>query len=514
MTAFSASFRALLGRFAVDRRGNVAMMWALSGLISMGMIGLSLDFTRATTSRAALQNAVDAAALAIGAKPNLSASQREALAETYLAGNFTLDPSMGTPVLTNVVASESDVVVSARIDVPTTLGSLFTDKFSPAASSRVVWGQTKLWVSLALDNTGSMLEADDDGVTKLSALTTATNQLLDMLEDVEVQPGDIEVSFVPFSKTVNVGTGAVNESWIDWTDWEAPPPNASTTQTGQPLSKYGPQGTYKTCPWRSSSNGYACQINSTNGSSTYSNSTNITDGMFCPSRDTGSKNAGRGNRFYNGCLNSVKTVASCTSNCTYTHTWVPNARGTWSGCIMDRNQSYDVNMTTPVSAATGFPAENGASCVPSQMQGGLGHNWGLLHAKANAMTAGGNTNQTIGLAWGMMAQTPGAPLFAPVLPEFTTRYIILMSDGLNTQNRWTSTRSAIDARMTAACANAKQEGFVIYSIYVDTGGSGDSAVMEGCASDASKYYALTTSGSIVTAFNQIGQEITKLRVAH
>ncbi|MBT9444172.1 MAG: Tad domain-containing protein [Hyphomonadaceae bacterium] len=490
------------------------MIWALASVVMLGIVGLSIDFSRANTSKAALQNAVDAAALAIGAKPNLSQTEREALAATYLRENFGLDASMGTPILSSVVTNDNDVVVSARVDVPTTLGALFTPRLSPNASSRVVWGQTKLWVSLALDNTGSMLEKDVNGVTKLSSLITATNQLIDMLEGVEVNPGDIEVSLIPFSKTVKAGLGNVAAAWIDWTDWEAPPLNVATTYNGQPLSKFGPQGTYKMCPWRSSSNGYACQTNSTNGSSTYGSTTTITNGTFCPSRDNGSKNAGRGNRYYNGCYNSVKTVASCTSNCTYTHTWTSNAHGTWSGCIMDRNQSYDVNMTTPTSAATRFPAENGASCVPSEMLGGLGHNWGLLRAKTDAMTAGGNTNQTIGLAWAMMSQTPGAPFNAPSVPEFTTRYIILMSDGLNTQNRWSSSQSAINARMTAACVNAKQDGFVIYSIYVDTGGSGNSAVMEACASDSSKYYALTTSGSIVTAFNQIGQEITKLRVAH
>lgn len=507
MTAFLASFRTAFGRLRGDRRGNVAMIWALAGVVSMGIIGLSIDFSRANTSRAALQNAVDSAALAIGAKPNLTQSQRETLAATYLRENFTLDASLGTPILTGVVANDNDVTVNARIEVPTTLGSLFAPKLSPVASSRVVWGQTKLWVSLALDNTGSMAGG------KLTALKTATHQLLTMLDNVEIQPGDIEVSLIPFSKTVNVGTTNVNATWIDWTDWEAPPPNGTTVASGS-WSDYGPQGKKKFCPWTSSSNGYACQTTSTNGSANYGSSATIASGLFCPSQDSGSKNAGRGGRYYNGCYNSVKTVAGCTSNCSYTHTWVPNARSTWTGCIMDRTQSYDVNMTSPTSAATRFPAENGVSCVPTAMIGPLNHDWSTLHSKTDEMSAAGNTNQTVGLAWAMMAQADSAPLSAPDLPDFTTRYIILFSDGQNTQNRWSSTQSAIDARMALACTNAKSAGFVIYSIYVDTGGGGNSAVMQSCASDSSKYYALTTAGSIVTAFNQIGQEITKLRVAH
>ena len=507
MAAFYASLRASFRRLGGDRRGNVAMIWALAGVASLGIIGLSLDFSRANTSRAALQNAVDAAALAVGAKPGLTQSQRETLAATYLRENFTLDASLGTPVLSSVVANANDVVVNARIDVPTTLGSLFSQRLSPVASSRVVWGQTKLWVSLALDNTGSMAGS------KLTALKTATHQLLTMLDNVEIQPGDIEVSLIPFSKTVNVGTTNVNATWIDWTDWDAAPPNGTTVAAGS-WSDYGPQGKKKYCPWTSSSNGYACQTTSTNGSTNYGSSTTVTGGLFCPSQDNGSKNAGRASRYYNGCYTSTKTVASCTSNCSYTHTWVPNAHDTWSGCIMDRNQSYDVNMTSPVSTVTRFPAENGASCVPTAMIGSLNHGWATLHAKTDDMTAAGNTNQTVGLAWAMMAQAESAPLSAPTLPDFTTRYIILFSDGQNTQNRWSSSQSSVDARMTMACTNAKAAGFVVYSIYVDTGGGGNSSVMQACASDAGKYYALTTAGAIVTAFNQIGQEITKLRVAH
>jgi Flp pilus assembly protein TadG len=508
MTAFLASFRATLDRLTGDRRGNVAMIWALAGVVSMGIIGLSIDFSRANTARAALQNAVDAAGLAIGAKPGLTQPQREALAATYLRENFSLDSSMGTPVLTGVVANANDVVVSARIDVPTTLGALFAPKLSPNASSRVVWGQTKLWVSLALDNTGSMAG------TKLTALKTATHQLLTMLDNVEVQPGDIEVSLIPFSKTVNVGTTNVSAPWIDWTDWEAPPANHSIV-ANDTWADYGPQGRRTNCPWTSGNNGYVCMRAAPNGSTNYSSSATVTGGLFCPSVDSGSRNAGRASRHYNGCFNSVKRVASCTSNCKYDHTWIPNARSTWTGCIMDRTQSHDVNMTVPTSAATRFPAENSASCVPVPMLGSLNHDWAALHAKTDAMTAVGNTNQTIGLAWAMMAQNNSQPLSAPSLPEFTTRYIILFSDGQNTQNRWSSTQSAVDARMTLACNNAKDAGFVVYSIFVETGGgAANSAVMQACASDASKYYALTTAGAIVTAFNQIGQEITKLRVAN
>ena len=32
---------------------------------------------------------------------------------------------------------------------------------------------------------------------------------------------DVQVAIVPFAVDVNVGTNYVNETWIDWTDWDA-----------------------------------------------------------------------------------------------------------------------------------------------------------------------------------------------------------------------------------------------------------------------------------------------------
>jgi len=72
-------------------------------------------------------------------------------------------------------------------------------------SSTVTWGQTKLWVSLVLDNTGSMSETDGTGLSKISALKTAATQMLTTLQNASGQPGDVQVALVPFTKNVDVG---------------------------------------------------------------------------------------------------------------------------------------------------------------------------------------------------------------------------------------------------------------------------------------------------------------------
>jgi hypothetical protein len=119
----------------------------------------------------------------------------------------------------------------------------------------------------------------------------------------------------------------------------------------------------------------------------------------------------------------------------------------------------------------------------------------------------------------MQLQTAGLPYNPPSLPANTTRYIILLSDGLNTMDRWygdgSNQSTSVDTRMALACSNAKSQGFIIYTVFVDLGGTqGNSTVLQNCASGSSNYYDLTTSNAIVTTFNQIAQKITNLRVSN
>jgi hypothetical protein len=136
------------------------------------------------------------------------------------------------------------------------------------------------------------------------------------------------------------------------------------------------------------------------------------------------------------------------------------------------------------------------------------------------MTPAGTTNQTIGLAWGWQQMTQGAPFNAPSLPNDTARVIILLSDGLNTQDRWYGPHSDfsddtdVDARMALACTNAKAQNITIYTVYVDLNGTqGNSTTLQNCASDAGKYFDLTTSGEVITTFQLIAQQIVQLRIA-
>jgi hypothetical protein len=191
-----------------------------------------------------------------------------------------------------------------------------------------------------------------------------------------------------------------------------------------------------------------------------------------------------------------------------TTTWVPDDDDGWNGCVTDRDQDYDTLNTTPTVSRAKFPAEQYGSC-PSAVLPLTDDFWALDRA-VDDMQPAGNTNQTIGLAWGWQALSPGAPLDPSPPDPDVSQAIILLTDGMNTENRWSTRQSQVDDRMRETCANAKAAGIKIYTVLVM---SGNSSLLRDCASDSSKYFALSNASQIVGAFAQIGGELTQLRIA-
>ncbi len=199
-----------------------------------------------------------------------------------------------------------------------------------------------------------------------------------------------------------------------------------------------------------------------------------------------------------------------TNKCETSTTWVPANHNTWNGCVTDRDKDYDVKNTSPSPSinATLFPAEQASDCPAAML--GLTNDWIALKNKVDELQPDGYTNQGIGLAWAWMALSNGQPLNAPVKSADTQKIIVLMSDGLNTANRWDDDQAPIDARQAIACTNAKAAGITIYTVLVM---SGTSPVMKNCASKPEYYFEVTSANQTISAFNAIGTNLAKLRVA-
>jgi Flp pilus assembly protein TadG len=225
------------------------------------------------------------------------------------------------------------------------------------------------------------------------------------------------------------------------------------------------------------------------------------------------------------------TTTSCTGRRGRTCKTVTLSHSQWNGCITDRggsnapSQDYDRKVTAPgTSAASKYPADQSDYC-PTAMKG-LSYDWTGMSNLVDKMSPAGSTNQPIGLVWAWQSLVGGGPLTAPAKDSNYTYkdIIILMSDGLNTADRWygngSTTSTSVDKRMydssnggIGTCANIKAAGVTIYSIQVDTGGDGLSTVMQNCASSSDKFWRITSAGDLGTVFNTIGTNLTKLRVA-
>jgi von Willebrand factor type A domain len=203
--------------------------------------------------------------------------------------------------------------------------------------------------------------------------------------------------------------------------------------------------------------------------------------------------------------------------------WTTANHNTWNGCVVDRGASNapsvlntDTNVTAPVPlvADTLFSAEQYGSC-PQALKP-LSYDWSGMTTLVNNMSPGGNTNQAIGLALGWMSLVGGGPFPTPPAMDPNFKYqqvIILLTDGLNTQDRWYTNQASIDARQAMTCANVKAAGITLYAVQVNTGGDPTSTLLQNCASDSSKFFLLTSSSQIITTFTQIGTALSNLRVA-
>jgi Flp pilus assembly protein TadG len=424
----------MLARFLSNTRGGVAPLMAVVAVPVLAVVGMAVDYTRANAARTAFQVSLDATALMLSkdaANVDGTVLQTQAT-DTFNAlykhpevNNITVTPAYTSGIDGSHLTLHGTGVINTNF-----LGVIGVNQIDISATAVSTWGNTRLRVALVLDNTGSMSSAG-----KMTALKTATHNLLGQLKSAAHQPEDVYVSIIPFSKDVNFGSANYDQSWLRWDLWD-------------PLNG--------TC----SDNRYSKQ-------------------------------------------------SSCVS---HGKIWTPAPHNTWNGCVTDRDQNYDTTNNAPVAGATLYPAEQYSSCSVPLMQ--LTNDWTALNAKVDAMQPVGNTNQAIGLQVGWQTLTAAPFTIPPVDPDHKYQtVIILLTDGLNTENRWYTSQTSIDNRQKKTCDNVKAAGITLYTVQVNTGGDATSTLLQDCASDPGKFFLLTSAVQIVTTFGQIGTALQNLRLS-
>ena len=94
--------------------------------------------------------------------------------------------------------------------------------------------------------------------------------------------------------------------------------------------------------------------------------------------------------------------------------------------------------------------------------------------------------------------------------------IILITDGLNTENRYSTTQADIDAREQITCNSANRR-HLLYTCRSTPAEMRPRPVCRIAAArqvpDSDKFFLLTSGIREITTFNQIGTELSNLRVA-
>jgi Flp pilus assembly protein TadG len=205
-------------------------------------------------------------------------------------------------------------------------------------------------------------------------------------------------------------------------------------------------------------------------------------------------------------ISNPKTKSKCTNA---GGTWTPAAHSTWNGCVMDRDQNNDVTATaTGEGGAVNYRAHQASACPVAMMP--LSSDWTALNAKIDAMIPTGNTNVTIGMQMAWQTLTAAAPFNAPAASPDLDKVIILLTDGQNTQNRWTSSTSSIDARTQKVCDNAKAANIKVYTVRVI---DGNATLIQNCATKPDMYFNVQQASQLNTVFSSIAQNLANLRIA-
>lgn len=206
ITAFIATVRGKLREFRQARTGNVAIIFGLSAIPLVGLMGVAIDYSRANSARAAMQAALDATGLTLSKEAqSLSKAQLDEKAFKYFLANFNRPDVTDikiTPTFTDLNDGRYQLRVAGTAKVPVTILDVLPgapSKMDIGTDTEVIWGYKKLELALALDNTGSMASSN-----KMGELKKAVTSLLDTLKKAAKKPDDIKIAIIPFDTGVRV----------------------------------------------------------------------------------------------------------------------------------------------------------------------------------------------------------------------------------------------------------------------------------------------------------------------
>ena len=475
--------------FLAERRGGVAVLFALALLPLIGAVGAAVDYTRMSELRETVRKAADAAALAT-AKANGDFSDRKQKGVSFLTNELprregvTYDSNV-SQVLEN--GQEAAVRVTVSAVLPTSLTRAIGFGGMPiAVEAQATNGRNERFdVAFVLDTTGSM-EGE-----RLASLKSATTALIDDFTARRGATDQIQVSVIPFGQYVNVGMGNRNQPWLDVpSDYQTPVNQTCNmvrevvgqecTRVRQPARPAQPRTCYN------DGRPFACDI---------------------PAQPA---------RWVDQCTpiygpNMVQQCSTSGGN------WVR-----WHGCVGSRNYP---NETLDANYSIRIPGLMNTSCGSPILEATT--NLTLAKSHINALTTAGETYLPAGLIWGWRALSTPAPLAARAAQTGApvSRNMILVSDGQNTRSQ-TSTTQATHTGTNAATADAvtrticqnmaadTASGIRLFTIAFEVTDPAVKQLLTECSSmNGGAFFDAADAAQLQDALRNVGGQISKLRIS-
>ncbi|WP_309628331.1 pilus assembly protein [Brevundimonas sp.] len=551
----SRRLRHVARRFASDTRGNIAMISAFVIPVLLLITFGGIDIHRASTVKANLQDALDAATLAAARSPYTSNTDITRVGLASLRANLAPynDITLLTGQTTFVLDSSGAVVGDAKVDVTALVANIILpmvgrgtgDQIPVGAHSEVLRSNNRIEVALVIDNTGSMAGA------KLANTKAAATDLIDRLEAADsrsIEADAIKISLVPFSQTVRISQGGSNTvpSYMSNATthtgggaWNASSNPTSLFSAGRGrFTLFGDIGT----TWGGCVEARLAPYDIRDTAPLAGTQARLFVPYFAPDQPdegdypndwTWRNYADEGNDYLEDARNGNNNTFASTT-----------ARETEWGLRLRNRTKYANAYKRSGTLNSNWGPNRGCDLQPLIR---LTDDYDALRDAVDNMIASGNTNVPLGTMWGWHTLSPNAP-FGDGRAYGTTRLtkiIIIMTDGENVmsdagnpnrgvynglgyiyQNRLGITsgdgsqrRTAMDNRFdhpTAGvedmCGNMKDQNIEVYTVAVQVDGSAQT-LLRRCATDDEHYFPVDSAAGIGAAFDRIAGAIENLRIS-
>jgi Flp pilus assembly protein TadG len=531
-------------KFGADRGGNFALMASILAVPLVIAAGVAMDLSTISRTRAELQQAMDAAVLAVAREgKEINDKQAEEIARMFVANNYHLKYTDF-----DIVRDGTSVRLEAKTTAGLAFGGLFGyDDWQVAAGSAADIAYASYEIALVLDTTGSMAGG------KLQSMKDAVDGMIESMSAQVKDKDKLRFSLVPFATFVNVGpefgpkfdgqglqiagTGA---SWLDLEGKSTTPqselrPGASRFQAYRNMNQQW-SGCVET---RMPSGGR--DYDAEDIAASQGDPRTLFVPAFAPDEPAGGG-------FHNDYIDSDvrpadhSTAARKKKHAKYGIPTDPNGEPLVGALLKSvvglLGLGGGINIDSGDSGYQGFKKGPGFGCGAQPITA-LTNDYTKVRNNVKALNAQGTTNIMEGVAWGTRVLTPGEPFgqgtkkgelgVEKIMVVLTDGANVLGVNGTETGSNYSSfgyamdgridgasassSNTAMNARTLAACNYAKKEGITVYTIRLEEPDVKTGTMLQECASSPAHFFDAPSRTQLDEVFQTIKDRVVRLRIS-